>query len=179
MRHLRSSGSKNARASKLPVALGESVAGLARLNADAIRDARPTSLNFQVRRCTWPGESISISRKVSPGDFGDRGGSSGQASRVPPEVASSSRYSPVPLRALPAFSAMSSFPSPVPPPQSLTLRRIPTHCPTPQPSRPSPADHSHSPTHCPTPQPSRPSPTDYSHSPTHFLNFACTYATCW
>jgi len=178
MRHLRSSGSKNARASKVPVALGESVAGLARLNADAIREARPTSLNFQDRRCTCPGESISVSRNASPGVFGARGGSSGQASRVPPEVASSSRYSPVPLRALPTFSAMSSFPSPAPPPQSLTLRRSSTPCPHPPAFRTQPDRLLTAQPPAPTPQPSGPSPTDYSQF-NPLLTFVCTYATYW
>ena len=68
MRHLPSSGSKKARASKLPVAVGESLLGRARVKACAILEARPDIAEFR-------GEAMDLTRRGDqrqPGLF-DRG----------------------------------------------------------------------------------------------------------
>ena len=81
--HFFVSGSKNARASNRPVAVGSRVDSLARRNAAAIREARPTSFNFQASWWTWPGDWMRARRAASTAV---RGGSGGHSPNVPSSV---------------------------------------------------------------------------------------------
>ena len=142
--HLRSDGSKNARASKAPVAVGGELGRLGPLERrrDAAGPAHVGDTSTQP--CTWPGDSISASRAFSSDVLGALGGSGGHSSRTPSSVMSSIRYPSACLR-LPGLSATRSFLPLVPSSSTLpATAALPRHLP-PRPTntdRPTPLNDS-------------------------------------